>query len=350
MTLKGVGGRLSGVLVLAFVLGCGATPPPTMVPGSQPAVPSSTAVNQINEALSLAAAQSTGSSADYRIGPDDLIQVTLYNIPEQDARVTPRNVILRVSQDGVIVVPLIGTLTAKGKTTSQLEQELRTKYEKYIRNPQVGVLITEYHQRVSVMGAVQKPGVFDLTGPKTVIDMIAQAGGITERSGHQVMLYRQDGEGKRQSAVIDLLALANPSGQIIDAKDAAVVNMAVQAGDVINVPQAGMYFVDGAVHKPGSYPIGRNYTLTQALATAGGVDPELADYSSVSIYRRRGPTNVETINVDLDNVLARKSEDLQVQPDDVIVVPMSSMKYFVKRFVGTIFSGFSGGSVGAMAR
>ena len=346
MTLKRAGFRLSAVLVLAFVMGCGGTTPPsTVIPGSQPAPPISTAVNDINQSLSLVASQSKTSSADYRIGPDDLIQVTLYNIPEQEARVTPRTVVFRVSHDGIIVVPLLGTVTAKGKTTSQLEQELRTKYEKYIRNPQVGVLITEYRQRVTVMGAVQKPGVFELTGAKTVIDMIAQAGGINEKAGNQVVLYRQDAEGKRQSAVIDLLVLANPSGQITDTKDSAMVNMAVQAGDVISVPQAGMYFVDGAVKKPGSYPIGRNYTLTQALATAGGVDPELADYSGISIYRRRGPTNVETINVDLDNVLARKSEDLQVQPDDVIVVPMSSMKYFVKRFVGTIISGVSIGGI-----
>jgi polysaccharide biosynthesis/export protein len=327
-------------LATSVAVGCSAPPATVMTPGTVPPS-SSSSVNEINQSLSMAASHSTNSTADYRIGPDDLIQVTIYNIPEQDARVTPRTVILRVSQDGSIVVPLAGTIPVKGKTTSQLEQELRTKYEKYIRSPQVGVLVTEYRQRVSVMGAVQKPGVFDLTGPKTVIDMIAQAGGITEKSGNQVQLYRQDAEGKRQTAIIDLLVLANPSGQVTDSKDAAMVNMPVQAGDVISVPQAGMYFVDGAVRKPGSYPMGRSYTLTQALAVAGGVDNELADYSSVSIYRRRGPTNVETIAVDLDSVLARKSEDLQVQPDDVIVVPTSSAKYFVKRFVGTIISGFS---------
>src|SRR5438874_7982346 len=293
-------------VMLSLTVGC--STPGTMLPPGQPPPSSTSSVNEINQSLSIAASHSTNSTADYRIGPDDLIQVTIYNIPEQDARVTPRAVILRVSQDGAIVVPLAGTITVKGMTTSQLEQELRIKYEKYIRDPQVGVLITEYRQRGSVMGAVQKPGVFELTGARSVIDMVALAGGINERAGNQVMLFRQDADGKRQTAVIDLMVLANPSGKVTDGKDAALVNMPVQAGDVINVPQAGMYFVDGAVHKPGSYPIGRNYTLSQALATAGGVDPELADYSSVSIYRRRGPTNVETIAVDLDNVMSRKTE------------------------------------------
>ncbi len=336
---------LLAVMALVFIAGCGAAPPPAMAPGAQPAMTPSTAVNEINQSISLAAAQSTSSTADYRIGPDDLVQVTLYNIPEQDARLTPRTVILRVSQEGKIVVPLLGAISVKGKTTAQVEADLRARFAKYIRDPQVGVLITEYRQRVSVMGAVQKPGVFELTGPKSVIDMIALAGGVTERAGNQVHVYRQGADGKRESFVIDLIALANPSGEVLDQKNAAMVNLPVQAGDVINIPQAGMFFVDGAVGKPGSYPLGRNYTLTQALATAGGVTQDLADYGSVSIYRRQSPTDVKTITVDLDEVLAGKTQDVQVQSDDVIVVPMSSAKYFVKRFIGTIISGVSVGSM-----
>jgi polysaccharide export outer membrane protein len=127
----------------------------------------------------------------------------------------------------------------------------------------------------------------------------------------------------------------------MDEKNAGVVNMVVQAGDVVNVPQSGMFFVDGAVGKPGSYALGRKYTLSQALATAGGVNLELASTSSISIYRRRGPDKVENIPVDLDEVLALTAPDPQVQPDDVIVVPMSGFKYFVKRFIGTLLTGTS---------
>lgn len=315
----------------------GASPPPVTTAGDHPNA-TYASIEEINKSLSIAAAASGNSTADYRIGPDDLIQVTSYNIPDQDARVTPRVVLLRVSQDGMVVAPLIGAVQVKGKTTVQLEQEFRQRYEKYIRSPQIGVMVTEYRQKVSVMGAVQKPGVFELTGPKTVIDMVALAGGITPQAGNQVHLYRQDAEGKRQTAVIDLLVLANPATNHVESKDMPLVNVPVQAGDVINVPQAGMYFVDGAVRKPGSYPIGRSYTVTQALATAGGVDPELADYGAITIYRRRGPTDMESIPYDLDEVRARKREDLQVQADDVIIVPMSGAKYFVKRFVGSLFS------------
>jgi polysaccharide export outer membrane protein len=346
------GNNRCSLLLLASGLatGCGMTPPPTVNPLNQPPPSASPNVDAINQSLSLAAAQSTSSSADYRIGPDDLVQVTIYNIPEREAATTPRSVMLRVSQDGMIVVPLVGEVAVKGKTSSEVERELASRYTKYIRNPQIGILVTEFRQRASVMGAVQKPGVFELSGPKSVIDMVALAGGITERAGNQVHVYRQDNEGKRQSIVIDLMALANPAGLVIDAKNADIINMPVQAGDVINVPQAGMFFVDGAVGRPGSYPLGRNYSISQALATAGGVNPELAAYDEISIYRRRGPTKVEVIPVNYEGIMAGSSDDLQVQPDDVVIVPMSGPKYFVKRFIGTLIGGFSGGSVSSMAR
>jgi polysaccharide export outer membrane protein len=292
----------------------------------------------------MAASNSLGSSADYRLGPDDLIQITIYNIPESDARLTPRTVSLRVSQQGVIVVPLIGEVTAKGMTSGELERELAKRYAKYIRTPHIGVLVVEYRQRVSVMGAVQKAGVFELNGPRTVIDMLALAGGVSDRAGNQVHVYRQDGKGGRASFVIDLTVLANTGG-LLNEKNAAMVNMAVEAGDVVNVPQAGMFFVDGAVGRPGSYPLGRNYTLSQALATAGGVNLELADATDISIYRRRGPDQVENIPVDLDSIKAGTAVDPQVQSDDVISVPMSGFKYFVKRFVGTLLTGTSVGSI-----
>lgn len=330
-------------VLLATAVGCGSVAeqkPPTVAPPRQ--VDSNTAVNEINKALSLSSADANKSTLDYRIGPDDLIQVTIYNIPEQEARATPRTVILRVSQQGMVVVPLVGEVNVKGMTIADVQRELGKRYEKYIRNPQVGVMVTEYRQRVSVMGAVQKPGVFELTGPKTVIDMLALAGGVTERAGNQVHVYRQDEKGNRQSLVIDLMVLANNTGAITENTQA--VNMAIQAGDVVNVPQSGMFFVDGAVGKPGSYPLGRNYTLSQALATAGGINPELADYSAVSINRRQAPDRMETIAVDLNSVMAGTATDPQVMPDDVILVPMSGFKYFVKRFIGTIISGVSVGS------
>jgi polysaccharide export outer membrane protein len=329
--------------------GCGSVPqtsqtstipqdPSTIPQGTSRALtPGAQRADEINKGLS--AQQSAGASRDYRLGPEDLLQVTIYNIPEQEARITPRTTTLRVSHDGIIVLPLIGSMEVRGKSTAELERELNQRYAKFIRNPQVGVLVTDFRQRVTVMGSVRKPGVFELTGPKTVVDALALAGGVTETAGNQVHIYRQDAQSGRQSIVIDLLMLASSGGQGMSQSGNPSVNMPLQAGDVINVPQSGMFFVDGAVGKRGSYPLVRSYTLTEALATAGGVDPELADYSAITINRRVSPEKLEVIQVDWDTIRSGQAPDPLIQPDDVVLVPMSGFKYFVKRFVGTIISG-----------
>jgi polysaccharide export outer membrane protein len=321
--------------------GCGAGPqmPPAGGPDMSKAPSAgSQRAEEINKALSAAAQQSSGASRDYRLGPDDLVQITIYNIPEQEARITPRMVTLRVSQDGLIVLPLLGQIEVRGKTTGEVERELNVRYAKFIRNPQVGVLVMEFRQRVSVMGAVRKPGVFELTGPRTVVDALALAGGVTEVAGNQVHIYRQEPSGAWQNIAIDLMMLANTGGQFTNAAGSAPINMPLQAGDVINVPQTGMFFVDGAVGKRGSYPLGRSYTLTQAIAIAGGMDPELSSYSGITINRRVNPEKIDIIPVDWDAITSGRAADPLIQADDLILVPMSGFKYFVKRFVGVVIS------------
>src|SRR5262245_14858184 len=290
---------------------------------------SQSSVSEINRALATLAG-STATSGDYRIGPEDLLQISLYNVtadsaltPASDARMTPRTLTMRVSQQGILSLPLLGDMKVSGMTAAEVENALRKAYEKYIYNPQIGVFVTEYRQRASVIGAVVKTGVFELTGPKTVIDILAMAGGVTEPAGTQVHIYRQGPNG-RESHVIDLLVLAS-NATLINADNAGLITMPVQAGDVINVPPAGTFFVDGAVKAPGPYPLGRRYTLTMALATAGGLDREL--YSSdISIFRRKG-SGRENISLDLDAILSGSAADPQVEADDVIVVPISGARY-----------------------
>lgn len=296
-------------------------------------------VSEINRTLATLAG-STAISGDYRIGPEDLLQITLYNVtpdssltPSSDARMTPRTLSMRVSQQGIIALPLLGEIRVSGMTAAEVENALRKAYEKYIYNPQVGVFIAEYRQRVSVIGAAVKPGVFELTGPKTVIDILAMAGGVTEQAGTQVHIYRQGPNG-RESHVIDLQVLAS-NASLITAGNAGVITMPVQAGDVINVPLAGMFFVDGAVKAPGSYPLGRRYSLSQALAKAGGVDRDL--YSSdVTILRRGTSGGAEPINIDLNKVVAGSSSDPQIEADDVIVVPIHTGKFVYFKILGQI--------------
>lgn len=338
---------------MAFVLGvllpggCGpvAQNPETIAKMSHEAANSNSSVmiTEINRNIAAAAllGGSTSSSSDYRIGPEDLLEITLFNVTEAD-RMTPRTVTVRVSHEGLISVPLLGDLSAKGSTIAGLEKTLRERYDKYFHNPQVGVLVKEYRQRVSIIGAVQKPGVVELTGPKNVTEILAFAGGVSEKAGNQVHIYRQAANG-RENHVIDLSVLAS-NASLINAENVGLVTMPVQPGDVINVPPAGTFFVDGAVKRPGPYALGRRYTLTQALATAGGVDPEVSS-SDVTIFRRKASSGMEAISVDYAAVLSGSVVDPQVQQDDVIIVPMSTVKYLVRRFIGNLINGVSIGSL-----
>jgi polysaccharide export outer membrane protein len=337
------------LLLTIIVAGCASgpvQPPPVLPAANQPSASSgsSTSTADINRNIAAAALLSSNASADYQIGPEDLLEISLFNIPEGmnvERGVTPRTTTVRVSQTGQISLPLIGEIDVKGLTALGLEKKLREAFDKYIYNPQVGVLVREFRQRASVIGAVQKPGVFELTGPKSVIELLAMAGGVSEKAGTQVHIYRQSDRG-RETHVIDLMVLANSTG-LINAANADKINLAVQPGDMINVPEAGMFFVDGAVRKPGSYPLGRRYSLSQALATAGGVDPEL-NSNDIAIFRRQGPGEMKTIALNLNELIGGSIADPQIQPDDVIVVPMSTPKYIVRRFVGTLVGGLSIGS------
>jgi polysaccharide export outer membrane protein len=301
---------------------------------------------EINNALATIAKQTTLTTADYQVGPDDLLQITLFNVAAEEFKRTPRTLTVRVSQRGFITLPLLGQLRVAGLTSVELEAELNKQYDKYFRGPDVGVLVAEYRQRVSLIGAVQKPGLIDLTGPKTVIDILAMAGGVTDSAGTQVHIYRQGLNG-RESHVIDLLVLAS-NASLINADNAGLITKPVQSGDVINVPPAGMFFVDGAVAKPGSYPLGRRYSLTQALATAGGVNRDLHS-SDITIFRRKGVgSQIEPISINLDNISAGSANDPQIEADDVIVVPISGLKYAYHRVFGTLLGwGHTIGTVAA---
>jgi|RhiMetdeSRZDD1v2_1073273.scaffolds.fasta_scaffold27087_5 polysaccharide biosynthesis/export protein len=308
---------------------------------------SSAVAADINRNIAAAAMlQGSASSLDYQIGPEDLLEITLFNVPEANGterQVTPRATTVRVSQESQISLPVVGEISVKGLTVSGLEQKLREAYDRYIHKPQVGVLVKEFRQRVSIIGAVQKPGVFELTGPKTIIEIMAMAGGVTDKAGTQVHIYRQGPNG-RESHVIDLLVLAS-NASLINADNAGLITMAVQPGDIINVPLAGTFFVDGAVKAPGSYPLGRRYSLSQALATAGGVDRDL--YSSDITIFRRGASGAQPINIDLNGVLAGSTIDPQIEADDVILVPTHTGKYVYHKILGQILGW--GTSVGGVA-
>jgi polysaccharide export outer membrane protein len=165
----------------------------------------------------------TGVS-DYRIGPQDLIEISVFQIPDLSRTV-------RVNSSGQISLPLIGVLQAGGQTVQELEKTIATRLEaKYLQNPQVTAFVKEYtSQRITVEGAVTKPGIYPIQGRTSLLQAIAMAEGVNSLANLQgIVIFRQV-SGKKMGARFDLKAIRNG-----DAEDPVLYG-----DDVIVVDQSG---------------------------------------------------------------------------------------------------------------
>jgi polysaccharide export outer membrane protein len=193
--------------------------------------------------------------ADYKVGPGDLLRVNVFGSPElaTDAR---------VSQSGAITVSLIGSVPVAGLSTVEAEKLLAKRFIDggFLRQPQVSVLVVEYEsQKINVLGHVVKPGQYALRASASVLDVLADAGGVMPNSaGDTATLMRSDGT-KRE---IDLDALFRGD---------QTQNVTVAGGDRIFVPRAEQFYIYGQVQKPGVYRLERNMTVSRAITAGGGL-------------------------------------------------------------------------------
>lgn len=211
---------LSWIVLLSVLTGCMSTgQPPSQPYGSPQALPISDAAapEADGEALARPAAQ------DYRLGPLDVIEVSVFGVPELTRTV-------QVSSGGMISLPLVGPLSVADTTLGELEREIeRMLGEKYLRSPQVSIFVKDYtSQRITVEGAVNSPGVFPISGRTTLLQAIAMAKGPDRTADERgVIVFRTDGETKT-AAVFDLKPIR--TGQ---APDPLLV-----AGDIVVVDQS----------------------------------------------------------------------------------------------------------------
>ena len=282
---------------------------------------------EFNQTLAVMAGQAS-SIGDYTIGAEDLIEVTLFDI--QDRGGDPRVISSRVSSSGYLTLPYVGQVYAHGLSPIELEENLRDAYQKYIHSPELTVLVREHRSySVSVIGYVERAGVLELRGRKTLLEALALAGGINDEAGRGVRVTRTTAEGSH-TIVIDLDRIAEQGD--------ASLNLALLPNDVITVPRAGTFYVEGTVKKPGAYPLLDETTVSQAVATAGGIDPMLAKMSAATLYRKTDEGERIAIPIDLA-ALQHGDEvvDFEVKADDVIVVPLSTPKYLLTRMTGGVF-------------
>jgi len=228
------------------------------------------------------------------------------------------NKTVRVSEDGNITLPLLGEIEVKDLTKSQLEQRLaRLLEEKYLQNPQVTIFIREYQsKRVSILGAVSEPGRYELLGRQTLLHMIAQAGGMTNEAGDEIIVVREKEDGTSKSlriSIDDLVLKGDPS-----------LNIPLEPGDIVNVPidMVVHIYVFGQVNSPGAIEVKKSNlpTLIQAIAQAGGFS-ERAAKGRVVIKRKNEEGVDEEIKVNVKAVMRGSKEDIQLEENDIVFVP-----------------------------
>lgn len=256
-------------------------------------------------AAPLATAQEAGPGSNYRIGARDLLDIRVFDLEDLNTNV-------RVSEEGTITLPLIGEIVAQGLTSSDLQTAIETALKQYVNNPQVQVFIREYSsQRVSVIGAVKSPGTIEMQGRLTLLEVLSEAGGIDypEAAG-KITILRTGFTG--QPIEVDIEELITRGN--------TAFNLELEGGDTVNVvpkPHDPVY-IYGRVRTPGQYTMREPITLLQAIAMAGG----LADraQTKVMIQRRNPQGGVEQIEIDINDIIDGKTEDIRILPNDVIVV------------------------------
>ena len=247
-----------------------------------------------------------------KIGTNDLIALSVYDAPEMSRT-------YRVSSIGEIHLPMLKTrIKAEGLLPAELEDQIATALdsEKLLINPVVTVTISEYASRpISVAGAVKNPVKFQAVGNVTLLDAIARAGGLSPDAGAEILLTSSHKPDDPQPALVRRI----PVKSLINDAD-PTYNIALTGGEEIRIPEAGKVYVVGNVKKPGAYPIGGNgeCTLLKALAYAEGLTPYA--YNTAYIYRR-DDNGKHDIPVELTKIMARKSPDVILQPNDILYIP-----------------------------
>ena len=252
------------------------------------------------------------ASATIKIGAGDLLEITVFDVPEMTQQV-------RVGADGKAQLQLLGNTSLAGLTAQEagemIARELRD--QKFLLQPQVNVMVKEFaSQGVSVMGEVQHPGVYPVLGPRSLIDVISMAGGLTNVADTRVTVKRRSGTEDKLSAK---LRTDDPDTSLSN-------NVQVYPGDLVLVPRAGVVYVLGNVNRPGGFVMqdsGR-ITLLQALAQAGGTSKNA--YLSKAVLLRKSTRGYISHKLDVGKIERGQGEDLELGPNDILFIPGNGFK------------------------
>jgi len=255
------------------------------------------------------AAPTPAPSADYQVGPGDVIDVNVYG--NEDLSRIPT-----VQTNGAISLPLLGELQVAGLTVAEIQRKITNLLAKdYLVNPQVEVKVREFQsQSVSVVGEVNNPGRKPIRGRMRLIDALIESGGFKPSGSGDVMITRTEGtfDGDKRSITVRISSAASLQDQVN-------LELPLKNGDIITALPKSFVTVDGEVTKPGRYAIESDLTVTGAISLAGG----LTRFGSTSVkVRRTEPDTGKTtlIEIDLKDVRNGKKPDLVLKPNDVVSV------------------------------
>ncbi len=257
------------------------------------------------------------ASADYQIGPQDILRITVYGHDDLTQTVL-------VQPDGTFTFPLVGRVKASDNTPAELEKKIVTLLSKgYIRNPQVTVVVQEFRSKtVYVVGEVARPGPYPLAGHTTLVEVLAKAG-PTANAGAEVVIVRPqkgaavngptlptevagtDGGGAAASQQAQVFRVA--VGQIQEGH--MEQNIALEPNDTVFVPQAPKVFVTGEVRNAGAYGWFPGLTVRQLISLAGGLTPDGSNSRLKVVRQLKGQSKEEGIKL-----------DAPIHPGDTLVV------------------------------
>ncbi|MFL6280580.1 MAG: polysaccharide biosynthesis/export family protein [Vicinamibacterales bacterium] len=257
--------------------------------------------------LLLLAPQNPSLTAEYIVGPQDRLAITVFDEPTLTKTVS-------VESDGSFEFPLVGRVKAGGLPVRQITADLRKRLgppDGFLVNPQVNIEVETYRsQVVYVNGQVRVPGAIPLKGAMTIMDVLAQAGSPTPEAGPYVEVYRKPA-GQASQGPLDPAKMPAPERvPMEDLRNGRAQQILLRDGDTLNVPKAQTFIVNGFVRTPNTFVLEGEVTVQRAIAMAGGVT-ERGTPSRTKIQRMVDGKLVE---------IKAKMTDL-VQPNDTILVP-----------------------------
>lgn len=295
-----------------------ATAPDAAVPAAQP-VPQA----QTNESPAITPAApakiddskvTPDQSSQVRFGPGDLLEVSVYNVPELNSKV-------RISNAGDVYLPLIDYVHVDGLTQEEAQAliEKRLSDGGFVRSPHVSIFVDDASsQGVTLIGEVQKPGIYPDVADRKLYEVVSEAGGFTASASRKIAILRRN--------QADPIRINLPRNLADDTSG----NVEVMPGDTITVPRAPIIYVVGDVGKPSGLLVDNGQlTVLQALALAGGTN-RTAKLGGARIIRK-GPTGMTETKIAIKKMLEAKIPDQTLQADDILFVPVSGARVFAGR-------------------